>query len=395
VNLVNGHVEKNVDLNGASVTGLFDAGGVWVGGNLFLRKDTALGMEAKYNNINLLSAHVEQSLELAGAVVTGALTMSAIRVNGNMLMGGKAELSSVTLSGGRVGGNLSMNDTAYSTISLSRASVTGVVNLRSSTIDKSLNCFGLEVGGDFFMDGAELREGADCRAARIKGLLALNKAKFDGPMNLAGAEIDGALQLGSTQWSKTKLTLRNARIGQLPDLGTGWAPKLDLNGLTYGHVDKFDKFDDWFGRTETYSPQPYDQLASTVQRQGQGDQAIEIRISGRNRERRDAGWLDWIWLSVLNWAIGYGYYPFSAAYWACGMVVLGVLVLRLTKEGPRNGMPYGIAYSFDTLLPLVRLRERHYQIDLKPPARYYFYVHRIMGYVLASFLIAGLSGLTK
>jgi hypothetical protein len=76
-------------------------------------------------------------------------------------------------------------------------------------------------------------------------------------------------------------------------------------------------------------------------------------------------------------------------------VIIGAIVLRVSGEGPRNGMPFGLAYSFDILLPIIKLRDRHYQIDLKTWARYYFYGHKIMGFVLASFLIAGLSGLTK
>ena len=58
-------------------------------------------------------------------------------------------------------------------------------------------------------------------------------------------------------------------------------------------------------------------------------------------------------------------------------------------------MPFGVAYSFDMLLPIVRLREEHYKTDLHGFARYYFYGHKILGYVLASFLIAGISGVTK
>jgi hypothetical protein len=58
-------------------------------------------------------------------------------------------------------------------------------------------------------------------------------------------------------------------------------------------------------------------------------------------------------------------------------------------------MPWGVAYSFDLLLPIIRLRDAHYEMDLKGFARYYFYIHKIMGYLLASFLIAGVSGLTK
>jgi hypothetical protein len=58
-------------------------------------------------------------------------------------------------------------------------------------------------------------------------------------------------------------------------------------------------------------------------------------------------------------------------------------------------MPDGIAYSLDMLLPIMKLREGHADIDLKGWARYWFYLDKLMGYVLASFLIAGLSGLTK
>ncbi len=58
-------------------------------------------------------------------------------------------------------------------------------------------------------------------------------------------------------------------------------------------------------------------------------------------------------------------------------------------------MPYGISYSLDMLLPIIKLRESHYKIDLAGYARYYFYFQITMGYVLASFLVAGLAGLTK
>jgi hypothetical protein len=72
-----------------------------------------------------------------------------------------------------------------------------------------------------------------------------------------------------------------------------------------------------------------------------------------------------------------------------------VAVLRLSGEGKRNCMPFGVAYSVDMLLPIIHLRDAHYKIDLNGWARYYFYIHKTMGYVLASFLIAGLSGLTR
>jgi len=78
-----------------------------------------------------------------------------------------------------------------------------------------------------------------------------------------------------------------------------------------------------------------------------------------------------------------------------GFVVLGALVLRVSGEGAANHMPFGIAYSLDMLLPVIRLREAHYEIELRGWPRYYFYGHKLMGYVLASFVVAAVGGLTQ
>ena len=58
-------------------------------------------------------------------------------------------------------------------------------------------------------------------------------------------------------------------------------------------------------------------------------------------------------------------------------------------------MPFGLFYSFDLLLPIIRLREMHYDIDLKGNARYYFYFHKLAGWALGASLVAALSGLVK
>jgi hypothetical protein len=116
---------------------------------------------------------------------------------------------------------------------------------------------------------------------------------------------------------------------------------------------------------------------------------------GRERERSQTTGGKWVWLTAHKWVTGYGYYLHYGMFWTLGLVVAGAIVLRVSREGPRNGMPFGLAYSFDMLLPIIQLRKRHYEIDLQSWARYYFYAHKIMGYVLALILIAWLSGLTK
>ena len=77
-------------------------------------------------------------------------------------------------------------------------------------------------------------------------------------------------------------------------------------------------------------------------------------------------------------------------------LIVGIAVMRFSGQDVGNNLPrWAIAYTFDMLLPVVRLRDSHYEINLKGWAEYYFYLHKIMGYVLASVLIAAVAGLTK
>ncbi len=104
-------------------------------------------------------------------------------------------------------------------------------------------------------------------------------------------------------------------------------------------------------------------------------------------------------MTFLNYSIGYGY-GYGYFYSLVGMAVLvlvGVGVLRLTGEQKKQQIPVDFWYSLDMVLPIIRLREAHYEeVDLvSRPARIYFYAHKTLGYLLLFFFIAGLSGLTK
>jgi uncharacterized protein YjbI with pentapeptide repeats len=411
VDLTGAHVGGDLDLSGSKVSGKLNMNGLQVDGNLFMRD------QAAFTDADLTGAHVVSSLDLSGSKVTGKLNVNGLQVTGDLLMRDKAEFADVDLTGAHVGGELSligstvtgkldmnslqvdgglfMRDQArFADVELVHAHVSDL-DLNRSKVTGEVNCYGLEVERQVFM-GAEFDDRINCAIAEIKGVLDLTDGQFKQDVDLSWAEIDG-LSLESAQWADgVTLVLRDAKVlGTIPDLADAWAPKLDLEGFTYRSVGAADQFEDWFGRLGHYAMQPYDQLASVVQSQGNGTLATAIRYSGRERERSEATNGAWLWLTTLKWLIGYGYYPYLAVFWAIALVLMGALVLRVSGEGPRNGMPYGLSYSFDILLPIIRLRERHYQIDLKSWPRYYFYGHKIMGYVLASFLIAGLAGLTK
>src|SRR5262249_8124757 len=213
------------------------------------------------------------------------------------------------------------------------------------------------------------------------------------------AQISGELQLGSAipqQWSPGKrLILRNARAETIPMLTDAWPADLDVRGFTYralpedsGASDdrttecRPDVFQCWFAKQKSFSPQPYEQLALVFQNQGRDDEARAIRYAGQERERSESRGFRYAWLTTLDRAIGYGHHIERALVWSIGLVVLGAIVLRISGEGPKHGLPVGLSYSFDMLLPIIKLRDAHYQIDLAGWPRYYFYVHKVAGFVL-------------
>jgi hypothetical protein len=195
------------------------------------------------------------------------------------------------------------------------------------------------------------------------------------------------------------------------DSPTAWPGILDLNGLTYSSLQgasflntnplltmaarSTEWFREWLGKQE-YAPAPYYQLASVLRGLGRIGAADEILYFSKDLERKNAMFWNKIWLTAIKYTIGYGFYVEWTLYWIVGLLIVGVGVIWYSGEGLKNEISrFGIAYSFDMLLPIIKPREEHYKIELSRWPRKYFYVHKVMGLILASLLVAGISGLTK
>jgi hypothetical protein len=133
--------------------------------------------------------------------------------------------------------------------------------------------------------------------------------------------------------------------------------------------------------------------------QGLADEARDLSVEGDRVLRDDAlrhgEIVSFLTKLLYGWTVGYGLHPEYAIYWAIGFIIFGALIFRKTQEAITNHMPFGLAYSFDMLLPIVHLREKHYQIDLAGPQRYYFYFHKLVGWSLGLLLVAVMTGLTS
>jgi hypothetical protein len=162
-------------------------------------------------------------------------------------------------------------------------------------------------------------------------------------------------------------------------------------------------FIDWLARDEPYTPEPYQHCAEVLREIGHPEMANAVLYAGRERERKQA-WrsgnkLRATGLLLLRGFVGYGYgqrllwHPLA---WVVAFVAAGTAVLHfggvpgiLAHTGP------AVSYSLDMLLPIVEFEKSFENVVLHGFAKYYFYFQKLMGWLLASFLIAGLSGLTK
>ncbi len=168
-------------------------------------------------------------------------------------------------------------------------------------------------------------------------------------------------------------------------------------------------FIDWLAKDESFSPQPYQQLADVLRAAGQTTKANAVLYAGRERERGEAPRRTRLVMTLLMVTIGYGLGGryFLALLWVAGFVLSGFAILSVAPwlaDIPQSKDIFWIlACSLDLLLPIVELNKEHSEFVMETlgsaPAtawvKYYFYVHKIIGWVLGSFLIAGLAGLTQ
>jgi hypothetical protein len=418
INLVTAHIGGNLDLNSSTVTGMLDMNNIDVHQNLFMRD------KAQFKDIDLLTAHIGGQLNLNGSTVTGMLQMYGSRVDQNLLMHDKAQFNQIVLTGAHIGGQLEprsstvtgmlrmnririaqrllMHEKAqFKEIDLTAANIGGQLDLSSSTVTGKLEGKYIDVKQTMYLgNDATFIDAIDFTSAKLGQDVHLSGGKFQSYVVLTGAQIGGVLSLKSTQWlGGANLNLTGAAVGGI-DLSHDWPDKMYLNGLTYRNLSNLAgnfsraQAETWFGK-QAYAPQPYEQLASVLQSNGWIEDATAIRYAGKEQERKEASGYNWARLFLLNYSVGFGYHLEFAFYWAAGLVLLGWAVLYATGQRTKHGITLGLAYSFDMLLPLVQLRKKHYDIDLDPWPQRYFFFHKIVGVILASFIVAGITGLTK
>ncbi len=442
VDLRGAKIDDQLTMSGSTFKGKLIMGSISVGSSLIMRK-------AQFREVDLRTAKIGDQLTMSGSTFKGKLIMGSISVGSSLIMR-KAQFREVDLRTAKIGDQISMDGSTFKDkLIMGSASVGGDLLMRAKEFGEVV-LRGAEIGDQLNTDGATFKGKLDMNSASVGGSLFMRRVNFDTPANLTffsvgsnldvrgaslrgldltGSRIEGELRLGSfnrdIEWKgykdesgnrqAPKLILRNTSVGTLQDTEDTWPDYLEreFEGFTYDRLggfgasehDRLDErgsswFVEWLAKDRSYSPQPYRHLADVLRATGHEDMAGDILFAGREHERRETDWWPpkWLWLWILKLFIGYGYglRYFYALYWIAGLTVFGTIFLCCAKESDRDGTKLGFWYSLDMLLPIIHLREQHYtHVDLKTRVKYYFYLHKIMGYVLISFVLAGLSGLVE
>jgi uncharacterized protein YjbI with pentapeptide repeats len=380
----------DVDLRAAKIGTIADMSRAKLSGRLHMAR-TEIGLlrlqDASLTQVSLGGAKLSAA-DLVGAKLTQALEMQDVDISTDLFLN-HTILQDVKITNSKIGGAAELSDAHIEGIlEMQNTTIGATLVARRSRLTRPANWAYLSAG-QIWLEGAKL-VAIDLTGGTIRGLLALSN-EVDGPVS----------------WSReSSLTLRNATSGLLVGSRESWPASLDLRGFHYqgfgggapaDDMINYSKEDllDWMRRSKPFSPQPYEHLAQLLAKDGDVQRSREVLFSAREEERKQSQGVEW-WLKLASLLfIGHSHRLYYVFGWIILLVSAGAVILWWSEEARRLELGTGIAFSFDRLIPLIKLEEKHYKVDLIPSVRNYFYVHQIMGYILASFVVAWVSGILK
>ena len=408
--LINARIGDALTANGAGFKGLVHMNGIEVARSVVLSDGATFERD-----VDLLGAVIGGNLQAEHATFKGGLCMERLSVgHGLYLHNGTTFASGVELRDATIGGNLAVGT---ATTFKARLGMEGII------VRQSL----------YLREGSIFESDVILFHARIGNALDMTGADFRGSVYATGARAERSLVLGSagrhvTAWgSDSHLLLGGAHFGDIDDApgqGTAdrdpWpaAGRLHLNGLVYDRsaglrgagadrnsAPRVRSLLQWLARDTSYAPQAYQHLAQLLRASGDESGANAVLFAKRERER-DEAWRgrrigQWLGLGLLRWTIGYGLGAgyFRAVAWVAVLVALGAAARvssGVTAIADRGWLASAWA-SLDWMVPFIDLDERHKTLASRLGGwrQQWLYIQSLAGYVLASFIVAGLAGLTQ
>ncbi|GAA2148279.1 hypothetical protein GCM10009760_40090 [Kitasatospora kazusensis] len=231
--------------------------------------------------------------------------------------------------------------------------------------------------------GEAVPVGTSSTPLRAYGGVRLVGARFDNACVIGDAEFhfspDAELSLQQIQTPELlfvcptppggRLGLSRARVGNLVDLPQSWPGngQVGLTGFTYESLRSPVPFTvkqriAWLdGALAEFRPEPYEQLAAALRRDGRDDDAREVQYAKERRRRATLPLPGRLWGRLQDAAVGYGYRPGRAGLWLLLAWALGSAYFGTHQPPPLKAdevphwNPY--LYALSKVLPVVDLSQ--------------------------------------
>jgi hypothetical protein len=432
-----------LNLDGSS-TGSLRANGADVRGNVFLRDGFSADGE-----VALMGAQIGGNLECRGGTFKQALTADRIKVEGDVVLSRLSAEGEVRLIAAQIGSELNCSNgnfknPGHTALYAEGARVEGAVLMGD----------GFHAEGDVVLVGAQLGEGLTCkggtfsrldlRLATVKGIFIWSvinrKNGRNTELDLMNASV-GSIVDDEASW---------------PDRGNLFLDGFVYERFWGGPTDARTRLE-WLDRQRKFTPQPYRQLAKVLREMGDDEGAkkvlfeLEKRSRAEDRRRIVHAPVRWFRFGedvVSDATVGYGIYPGKAIWYLGGLTALGWIVHRRAQrvgamaptdkdaydefrkgQSPVPYQPFNpLIYSVENCIPLVRLgQDERWQPDPDPQRlarpvaggrfwrvvdlvldflvpdwavtpvalRWFRWIMIGLGWLLATFFVAGLTGVIK
>lgn len=394
------HVYGGVWLDSCHITGILNLNGARLshpGGDAPLLADRMVVDNNVYcehgftveGEVRLPGVHVGGQLILRGATLRNpqgqALYASRLRVAANVFCdAGFAAEGEIRLRGARIGGYLSL---------------VGATVTRPGRV--ALNCDDMSVGTDIYCSDGFRSDGAvSLSGAHVEGLLNLRGGHLRNPtgvaLNLQRMHAEEML-LRPAEPIRGLVDMSYARLALLRDDPATWAPRYQLDGLTYDMVEPPLTAGErlkWLERdTDGYQPQPYERLAETYRALGHDAERRKVLLAKQRHRRTTQSVPHRIWGYAQDITVGYGYRPLLAAAWLVALLAVGTVVFRhhpVIREQQHNTEFNPFLYTLDLLLPVGSLGQE----DEFAPHGIYLWIADVLvalGFVLGLTVAAGVT----
>jgi hypothetical protein len=417
--------EHSVNSAGEELTNAFTGQGLSTRGPVSFVGSTVIGA------VFLNSSQLGGQLRCHGATLEyadgAALVADGMTTKGDVFLDrGFQSNGTVRIVGASIGGQLVCTAARFTAPTTHDGSTPRALNAQRVTTNDSV-----------FLDGGFEAMGEVCFASStIGGQLNCNGARFSTPDGMA---LNGEFMTvrGPLIWFEMAkrpqgtLNLGRANVGSLVDDKESWPDQgqLVITDFVYASIGPDSPSSpeerlSWLRLQTSFSPQPYKQLEGYYRALGRHNDATVIAIETENAIRLEGhpNSIRRLWNWYLRSAVGYGYRPQNAILSLLAIIVIGWPLAfgaqnagQLVETRGDAGAPGApvvsrctshypcfepFAYAIEATIPLLNLHQAEFWTpDASKPLgillRFYGWLATLLGWLLASTVLAGVTGLVR